>query len=110
MIYLLINLEIFKEETTFVGSSRGGRSGRRREFIECYDQLLSNIDDQEKNVEAFSEVVDEVKEFMDLNNEIMMIAVKQSAWWYKYAKVCLVLAAAYALQRHVVTKEHSVVV
>lgn len=86
-----------------IGASRGGRSGRRREFIECYDRLLSHID--EGNDEVFNEVVDAVKGFMDLNNE-MMIAVKQSPWWHKYAKVCLVVAVSYILQRHIVTKEH----
>lgn len=78
-----------------IGESRGGRSGRRREFIECYDELLTGIDTHR---ELFAEIVDAARQFMDLNNE-MMIAVKQSPWWQKYVKLALVVMVSYLIQK-----------
>jgi hypothetical protein len=83
-----------------VGASKGGRSGRRREFIECYDQLLAGIDRVDEREQLFHEIVDAVREFMDLNNE-MMIAVRQTPWWHKYIKMTLIVIVSYLLQRYV---------
>ena len=83
-----------------IGSSRGGRSGRRREFIECYDQLLGSDDQVSIRCALFSKIVSSVSEFMDLNNE-MMLAVQQSPWWQKYVKVALVVIASYLVQRYI---------
>lgn len=82
-----------------IGAARGGRSGRRREFIECYDQLLVDVD-QDKKDRFFSEIVDAVSEFMDLNNE-MMIAVKQYPWWIKYFNVMMVVIVAFVVRIYV---------
>jgi hypothetical protein len=38
-----------------VGASKGGRSGRRREFIECYDQLFAGIDRVDEREQLFQE-------------------------------------------------------
>ena len=81
-----------------IGASRGGRSGRRREFIDCYDQLLTGIDDPQSAL--FTAIVAYVREFMDLNNE-MMIAVKQSPWWHKYVTAAVVVMLPYLIQRFV---------
>ena len=86
-----------------VGASPGGRSGRPREFIDCYDRLLEGFDDNE-NESLFDEIVHAVSDFMDLNNEMMM-AVRQSPWWHKYVKVSVVVVISYLLQRHFSTKE-----
>ena len=86
-----------------VGAGRGGRSGRRREFIDCYDRLLEGFDDNE-NESLFDEIVHAVSDFMDLNNEMMM-AVRQSPWWHKYVKVSVVVVISYLLQRHCLTKQ-----
>lgn len=77
----------------------GGRAGRRKEFVDCYDGLLEGRrdDDDERKV-LFVEIVRNVGEFMDLNNEMMM-AVRQSPWWHKYVKVSVVVVVSYLLQR-----------
>ena len=87
-----------------VGALRQGRSGRRREFIDCYYRLLEGCSDDNENESLFDEIVHAVSDFMDLNNEIMM-AVRQSPWWHKYVKVSVVVAISYLLQRHCLTKQ-----
>jgi len=66
-----------------IGVARGGRSARRREFIETYDELLSDEEDDNKRSRDFAEIVKSSADFMALNNE-MMVAVKQRPWWSKY--------------------------
>ncbi|KAL3800785.1 hypothetical protein HJC23_001622 [Cyclotella cryptica] len=85
--------------SSVVGPSRGGRAGRRREFIQCYDQLLDGVSENDgREGSLFREIVAAVREFMDLNNEMMM-AVQQSPWWHKYVKVTLVVLVSYVLGR-----------
>jgi len=74
------------------GSGRG-RSGRRRDFVEFYDALLDDDEDDDSRVARFDEIVGRCSEFMDLNNE-MMTAVGRSPWWRKYATACLVAVAS----------------
>ena len=57
-----------------VGKSRGGRAGRRKEFIELWDSLY--VDSEEKQ----KQIVEHCAEFMDLNNKIMR-SVKRRPWW-----------------------------
>mmetsp|Transcript_2922 Transcript_2922/g.5474 ORF Transcript_2922/g.5474 Transcript_2922/m.5474 type:complete len:290 (+) Transcript_2922:163-1032(+) len=73
---------VFKDVT---GSSGGGRSGRRRKFIEVLDQLLDSDDtmtDEEKK-EVFESIVLHTGKFMAKNNDMMM-AVRQRPWFTKY--------------------------
>ena len=74
------------------GSGRG-RSGRRRDFVDFYDALLDDDEDDGSRVARFDEIVGRCSEFMDLNNE-MMTAVGRSPWWRKYAAACLVAVAS----------------
>lgn len=72
------------------------RAGRRKEFIEFYDSLLDHNDDQtnDKSKDVrFNTIVRSCSEFMDLNNEMMM-TVKRSPWWRKYAAACTVAAVS----------------
>jgi hypothetical protein len=81
--------------SSVVGPSRGGRAARRREFIQCYDQLLSGVDKDTFDKDySFRDVVAAVREFMDLNNDMMM-AVQQSPWWHKYVKATFVVLMSY---------------
>jgi len=65
-----------------VGAAGGGRSGRRRKFIETYDGLLGNEGNGTKSRE-FAEIVEAAGSFMALNND-MMTAVRQRPWWSNY--------------------------
>lgn len=80
--------------SSVVGPSKGGRAGRRREFIQCYDQLLAGVDKDNLSNDSFADIVAAVREFMDLNNEMMM-GVQQSPWWHKYVKATLVVLVSY---------------
>ena len=70
-----------------IGMERGGRSARRKEFIDLYDTLLdTNTNDSGKvqpTDERFRKIVEASGQFMDLNN-LMMLAVRQRPWWTKY--------------------------
>jgi hypothetical protein len=76
-----------------VGNENGGRSQRRRTFIDAYDGLL----DEEKNVakkkEMFGSIVNSCGQFMAMNNE-MMLSVKKYPWWANYvcAGIFIVIA------------------
>lgn len=63
-----------------IGTVRGGRSSRRREFIDLYDSLLDNDIDAKYHFEV---IVETCGEFMTLNNQ-MMLAVRKKPWWTKY--------------------------
>ena len=67
-------------------TAKGGRSSRRREFIELYDTLL---EPDSYSDTRFSEIVAKCGEFMKLNNE-MMVAVRQNPWWRKYVAASVV--------------------
>ncbi len=74
------------------GAGRG-RSRRRREFIDFYDSLL---DDRGGESEvSFEMIVRSCSEYMDMNNEMMM-AVRRSPWWKKYAMACVVAVVSIA--------------
>jgi hypothetical protein len=62
--------------------------------------LLAGIDRVDEREQLFHEIVDAVRELMDLNNEIM-IAVRQTLWWHKYIKMTLIVIVSYLLQRYV---------
>lgn len=74
-----------------VGNARGGRSARRRDFIQFYDTLLDNDDGKEDA--RFTTIVQSCGEYMQLNNE-MMLAVRQAPWWRKYVAAGLIAAAS----------------
>lgn len=112
----------FGEDATHVfesviGAKRGGRSGRRREFIELYDTLLDDADETatESRVEnsesryngnavdssqdaRFKAIVEACGEFMQLNNE-MMLAVRQAPWWRKYVAASAMAAVSALIWR-----------
>ncbi len=77
-----------------IGTVRGGRSKRRREFIELYDTLLDGND----NESGFSSIVEKCGEYMRLNNE-MMVAVRQKPWWQKYVAASVVAIASAVVWR-----------
>ena len=79
-----------------IGTVRGGRSKRRREFIELYDTLLDDDDGNES--ERFSSIVEKCGEYMRLNNE-MMVAVRQKPWWQKYVAASVVAIASAVVMR-----------
>jgi hypothetical protein len=99
--------------TDVTGSARGGRSQRRREFIDFYDTLLDGDDDNEYTSSSvaspsssainngdsrsgsttFVQIVDACGEFMEMNNQ-MMVAVKQTPWWKKYVTSSMVVVAS----------------
>jgi len=96
-----------------IGTARGGRSSRRKDFIKLYNTLLDRK--EEKDSEASKEIascqinsnssdarcsaiVHACGEFIQLNNE-MMLAVRQAPWWRKYVKASLVAAASAAIWR-----------
>jgi hypothetical protein len=94
--------------TDVTGSARGGRSQRRREFINFYDTLLDDDDNEytsssvassainngdSRSGTTFAQIVDACGEFMELNNQ-MMVAVKQTPWWKKYVTASMVVASA----------------
>lgn len=82
-----------------VGTVRGGRSKRRRKFIELYDTLLDGDSTDESNVgERFSSIVEKCGEYMRLNNE-MMVAVRQKPWWRKYVVASVVAIASAVVWR-----------
>ena len=70
-----------------IGMERGGRSARRKEFIDLYDTLLDTTTNDSRKVqptdERFRKIVEASGQFMDLNNQ-MMLAVRQRPWWTKY--------------------------
>jgi len=66
-----------------VGAAGGGRSGRRRKFIETYDGLLGDDEGNETRSQYFAEIVEASGSFMALNND-MMTAVRQRPWWSNY--------------------------
>lgn len=90
--------------TDVTGSARGGRSQRRREFIDFYDTLLDNDDYTSSSVsssadgDTFTQIVDACGEFMELNNQMMM-AVKQTPWWKKYVTASMVVVASVLIWR-----------
>mmetsp|Transcript_21532 Transcript_21532/g.46787 ORF Transcript_21532/g.46787 Transcript_21532/m.46787 type:complete len:311 (-) Transcript_21532:54-986(-) len=112
----------FGEDATHVfesviGAKRGGRSGRRREFIELYDTLLDDAEEAaaESRVEnsesrqngdevdpsrdvRFKAIVEACGEFMQLNNEIML-AVRQAPWWRKYVAASAMAAVSALIWR-----------
>ena len=94
--------------TDVTGSARGGRSQRRREFINFYDTLLDDDDNEytssteassainngdSRSGTTFAQIVNACGEFMELNNQ-MMVAVKQTPWWKKYVTASMVVASA----------------
>ena len=94
--------------TDVTGSARGGRSQRRREFINFYDTLLDDDDNEytsssvassainngdSRSGTTFAQIVDACGEFMELNNQ-MMVAVKQTPWWKKYVTASMVVVAS----------------
>ncbi len=89
-----------------IGTARGGRSSRRREFIDLYDYLLDNDGDAKCR---FEEIVAKCGEFMKLNNE-MMLAVRKKPWWTKYvAASAVAIASAIAWRIFAATAESSAV-
>ena len=75
-----------------------GRSRRRREFVDYYDTLLDDDDDDGVdgvNGRRFDDIVRTCSEYMDMNNEMMM-AVRRSPWWMKYATAFAVGALSIA--------------
>ena len=95
----------FGEDATHVfedviGSSKGGRSGRRRDFIKLYDTLLENGDEEPNSSTTcnsldtrFTDIVEACGQFMQLNNS-MMISVRQAPWWRKYLTASLIAATS----------------
>ena len=94
--------------TDVTGSARGGRSQRRREFINFYDTLLDDDDNEytssteassainngdSRSGTTFSQIVNACGEFMELNNQ-MMVAVKQTPWWKKYVTASMVVVVS----------------
>jgi hypothetical protein len=81
-----------------VGDVNGGRSQRRRKFIDVYDGLLDEENDNAKKKEIFESIVNVCGQFMSMNNE-MMISVKRYPWWSKYvwAVIFTVLAIIVSL-------------
>lgn len=81
------------------------RASRRKEFIEFYDTLLTTSGLSTKDdVRSWSSpdppvgyktIVKSCSEFMDLNNEMMM-AVRKSPWWKKYATACAVATVSFS--------------
>lgn len=71
---------VFKD---VVGTANGGRSERRRKFIDTYDGLLDGVIDNEKKKVQFDAIVKACGEYMSMNNA-MMLSVKRSPWWSKY--------------------------
>ena len=72
-----------------VGDAGGGRAARRTAFIEAFDTLTDDKQQQARITRAAGAL-------MTLNNE-MMLAVQRSPWWSKYVKVgaaAVVLLAA----------------
>lgn len=80
-----------------IGMARGGRSARRKEFIELYDTLLLDTDTNER----FQKIVEASGQFMDLNNQ-MMLAVRQRPWWTKYVAAAAVAVVSAVGWRFVV--------
>lgn len=69
-----------------IGDAGGGRAARRTAFIDAFDTLTADTEQQARIARAAGEL-------MALNNE-MMLAVQRSPWWSKYVKLS---AAAMAL-------------
>jgi hypothetical protein len=96
-----------------IGTARGGRSSRRREFIELYDTLLENdvdsIDHSDRSsgdYARFSAIVEKCGEFMKLNNQ-MMVAVRQKPWWRKYVAATVAAIVSAVVWRIVTTNTES---
>ena len=85
--------------TDVTDSARGGRSQRRREFIDFYDTLLDDHTDGDSRDDAtFATIVQASGEFMELNNQ-MMVAVKQTPWWKKYLTASMVVVVSALIWR-----------
>ena len=94
---------VFEDVT---GTAKGGRSKRRREFIELYDTVLESDESYDA---IFAAVVEKCGEYMRLNNE-MMLAVRQRPWWKKYVTASVVAIVSAVIWRVVSTtnKEYRV--
>jgi len=88
---------VFEDVT---GTARGGRSSRRREFIELYDTVL--VLDESYDATTFASVVEKCGEYMRLNND-MMLAVRQRPWWRKYVAASVVAIVSAVIWRVVST-------
>mmetsp|Transcript_3952 Transcript_3952/g.6081 ORF Transcript_3952/g.6081 Transcript_3952/m.6081 type:complete len:284 (+) Transcript_3952:220-1071(+) len=86
-----------------IGTARGGRSSRRREFIDLYDSLLEN--DVDANY-RFEETVAKCGQFMKLNNQ-MMVSVRKKPWWMKYVAASSVAIASAIAWRIIATTTES---
>lgn len=81
-----------------IGTARGGRSSRRREFIDLYDSIVEDDADAKYRYE---EIVEKCGEFMKLNNQ-MMLAVRKKPWWTKYVAASSVAIASVIAWRIIV--------
>ena len=77
------------------------RASRQKEFIEFYDTLLMTGSNDVRSWSSpdppvgYKTIVKSCAEFMDLNNEMMM-AVRKSPWWKKYATACAVATVSFS--------------
>ena len=89
------------------GTAKGGRSSRRREFIDLYDTVLESDESYDA---TFAAVVEKCGEYMRLNND-MMLAVRQRPWWRKYVAASVVAIVSAVIWRVVssTNKEYSTI-
>ena len=73
-----------------------GRGERKTKFVQVWDSLATNDDDDSNSNEIFQTIVESCQECMQGNSELIS-SVKRNPWWLKYAlSITIGLAALVA--------------